>query len=124
MKLNIKRKQKYNAKPTEYKGRKYDSKAEAAFAKELDRLQEYGTVHLWLRQIPFDLGEDTRYRADFFVIETNGAFYAVDVKGVETSSWKRTKKLWKKYGVMPLHVIKKGATVEKINAGQTYKTKS
>lgn len=114
MRLKIKRRQKYNAKPTEYKGRKYDSKAEAEHAKKLDELQEGGIVYLWLRQIPFDLGEDTRYRADFLVIETTGEFYAVDVKGMETSSWKRTKRLWKKYGVMPLKVIKKGRLSETI----------
>jgi len=111
-----KRKQKYNAKPTVYRGRKYDSKAEAAFARLLDGLQEGGIVHLWLRQTPFDLGEDTRYRADFFVINSDGSFHAVDVKGAETSSWKRIKKLWKKYGVMPLHVIKKGRLAEVIEA--------
>lgn len=112
MKLHVTRKQKYNAKPTEYKGRKYDSKAEAAYARQLDQMQEAGIVHLWLRQIPFDLGEDSRYRSDFFVILACGDFFACDVKGVETASWKRTKRLWKKYGVMPLHVIKKGKTTE------------
>jgi len=114
MKLHIKRKQKYNAKPTEYKGRKYDSKAEALFALGLDELKEQGVVHLWLRQTPFDLGEDTRYRADFYVIETTGEFYAVDVKGVETQSFKKIKKLWKKYGEMPLRVVKRGKVVEEI----------
>ena len=114
MKLHIKRKQKYNAKPTEYKGRKYDSKAEALFAVRLDELKDKGIVHLWLRQTPFDLGEDTRYRADFFVIETNGTFYAVDVKGMETPSFKKIKKLWKKYGEMPLRVWKTNKVVEEL----------
>ena len=112
MRLNIKRKQKYNAKPTEYKGRKYDSKAEALFAFHLDELVKSGEVHLWIRQTPFDLGEDTRYRADFFVIETSGDFYAVDVKGVETASFLKIKKLWKKYGEMPLRVVKKNKVTE------------
>ena len=118
--LNAPRRNKYNAKPTVYKGRKYDSKAEATYAKLLDKMQDKGIVHLWLRQISFDLGEDTRYRADFFVIETNGDFYAVDVKGYESSSWKRIRKLWAKYGIMPLHVVKNGRLyeiIERINDG-------
>ena len=112
MRLNIKRRQKYNAKPTEYKGRKYDSKAEAMYASQLDALKDGGEIYLRLRQTPFDLGEDTRYRADFFVIEGNGDFYAVDVKGVETQSFKKIKKLWVKYAEMPLHIVKKNKVVE------------
>lgn len=115
MKLHIPRKQKYNAKKTVYRGKNYDSKAEAAYARQLDNLKDVGAVHLWLRQTSFDLGEDTRYRADFLVIETTGEFYAVDIKGMETASWKKTKRLWKKYGEMPLRVIKNGKVSEVIN---------
>ena len=74
----------------------------------------------WLRQPGFDLGEDTRYRADFLVAETtlhsDGSVivYDVDVKGVETDAFKRIKRLWQKYGVMPLHVVKRGETIKVI----------
>jgi len=115
MRLRVKRKQKYNSKSTEYRGRKYDSKAEAEYAMLLDVMQESGEVHLWLRQTAFDLGEDTRYRADFFVITSCGLFRAVDVKGFETPAFKKIKKLWRKYGVMPLHLVRKGITYEVVS---------
>ena len=114
MRLRIKKQNKYNARPTTYKGRHYDSRAEAEYAQLLDNLKETEIIHLWMRQPAFDLGEDTRYRADFLVIETTGEFYAVDIKGMETASWKKTKRLWKKYGEMPLRVIKKGRLKETI----------
>jgi len=116
MRLRIPRKQKFNAKPTMYKGRKYDSRAEAKYAMELDILKSQGIIHLWLRQPAYDLGEDSRYRADFFVIESSGEFYAVDVKGMETPAFKKIRKLWAKYGEMPLRIIKNGTleyTIEK-----------
>lgn len=112
MKIKVARKQKYNAKPTVYRGWRFDSKAEAQYARELDERKESGEVYTWLRQTSFDLGEDTRYRADFLVIEGDGTIYAVDVKGMETASFKRIKKLWKKYGEFPLRIIKKGKLVE------------
>ena len=103
------RRNKFNAVKTMYNGWKYDSKAEAAYAKQLDMDD---SVAFWLRQAGVDLGQDTRYRADFLVIESSGKIYFVDVKGKETAAWKRTKKLWRKYGELPLHVVKKGNTVE------------
>ena len=86
---------------------------------ELDLLKERGIVFLWLRQVAFDLGEDTRYRADFLVIESTGEFYAVDVKGMETQQFKKIKKLWKKYGEMPLRIVNKKKTTEVINGINT-----
>ena len=108
MRVNIKRKQKYNAKKTQYRGWNFDSRAEAQYAEYLDGGVESGEIHCWLRQTPFDLGEDTRYRSDFVVIETDGTIYAVDVKGMETPRFRQIRKLWEKYGRMPLRVIKKG----------------
>lgn len=112
MKTKFARKQKYNATATEYRGWRFDSKAEAKYAMELDRKVESGEIYMWLRQTPFDLGEDTRYRADFVVIESDGTIYAVDVKGMETQSFKRIKRMWKKYGMLPLQIVKKGIVVE------------
>lgn len=111
---NKKRGNKFGAKRTVYNGWSYSSKAEAAYAQRLDLLIASGDVFIWLRQVGVDLGQDTRYHADFLVIEFDGNIYFVDVKGVETTSWKRTKKLWRKYGVLPLHVVKNGKTVEVI----------
>jgi len=114
-KIKPPKRHKYNAKPTVYRGWRFDSKAEAQFAMMLDQRKSNGDIILWLRQTSFDLGEDTRYRADFVVVERDGETYAVDVKGMETGSFKKIKKLWKKYGELPLRIIKKGRLVETIN---------
>ncbi len=112
---------KYNAKATIYRGWRFDSKAEAEYAKVLDQQIETGHVHFWMRQVPFDITEDDRYKCDFLVFYTNGEVAAVDVKGVETESWRRTRRLWIKYGPMPLHVVKKGRITETLWNGETHK---
>ena len=97
---------KYNAVRTEYSGRTYASKAEAARAQwlDLDPL-----VWFWVPQPPFKLGDDT-YRPDFLVVAKTGEIvhvWAEDVKGVETPDFKRKCKLWAKYGPCKLLVIKR-----------------
>ena len=114
MQVNIKRKQKYNAKKTQYRGWNFDSRAEAKYAEYLDGGVESGEIYCWFRQTPFDLGEDTRYRADFVVIEADFTIYAIDVKGMETPGFKKIKKLWEKYGKIPLRIIKKGVLAYEI----------
>lgn len=85
-------KHKYNAKPTEYNGIRYDSKREAAYAKSLDTLKEAGEVIQWLRQIPFYLPGGVRYVCDFLVFYTDGRAEFIDVKGMETPQFKQKKK--------------------------------
>ena len=96
-----------------YRGRLYDSRAEMAHAVQLDADP---TVDFWLRQVGFDLGEDERYRADFLVRTLAGDVFAVDVKGVETTAFKRVRRLWAKYGPCELHVVRRGRTAEVIDA--------
>jgi len=75
---------------------------EATHAEELDK----DLSVLWfLRQVGFDLTPDHRYRVDFLVARTNGELYAVEVKGRVTPQSKKHFKLWKKYGIMPLHIV-------------------
>tara|TARA_R110002012_G_scaffold79909_3_gene202945 strand:+ start:243 stop:629 length:387 start_codon:yes stop_codon:yes gene_type:complete len=105
-------KNKYNAKPTVYRGWRFDSKAEASYAMALDRDVADGSVSFWMRQVAFDLTEDDRYRADFVVFKSNGEVYAIDVKGAETESFRRIRRLWLKYGPMPLKVVKRGRITE------------
>ena len=106
---------KYHAKRTEFQGRSYASKAEAVHAM---RLVLDTDVDWWLRQVGVDLGEDTRYRADFLVYEHGGYVYAVDVKGMETPAFRKIKKLWAKYGPVDLHVVHRGSTVEVVLASK------
>ncbi len=85
----------------------YGSILEANYAAYLDGLiqTETATFEFWLRQVPFRLGKDFVYRADFVLFEHDGNVFAVDVKGMETREFRRTLKLWKKYGPMPLHIV-------------------
>ena len=115
MRIKVHRKNKYNAKPTQYRGWRFDSKAEATFAELLDQRKISGQVAYWLRQVPFDLTETDRYKADFLVVESDGTIYAVDVKGMETPSFKKVRKLWKRYGEMPLRIVKTNSQTETID---------
>lgn len=72
----------------------------------LHPLREAGEIDEFFEQPQFQLGEDTRYRADFGVVAA-GCVWAVDVKGVETREFKRIKRLWAKYARIPLHVVKR-----------------
>ena len=114
MRIKVHRKNKYNAKPTQYRGWRFDSKAEATFAELLDQRKISGQVAYWLRQVPFDLTETDRYKADFLVIESDGTIYAVDVKGFQTPAFMKIRKLWKRYGEMPLRIVKTNSQTETI----------
>ena len=114
------RRHKYNAKPTFYDGVRYDSKAEAAHAARLDLAKRAGAIADWKRQVPIDIGDpgiDRPYRVDFVVTENDGSIHAEEVKGVETSRFKRQKKQWAKRGPCPLWIFKKGKRVEVIEGG-------
>lgn len=134
---------KYRAVRTEYNGVSYASKAEAAYAVQLDLEQRQGWVKFWIAQPTFRLGcPENVYRPDFMVVmavkgHCSGCrdsdplggthcegtvehppevpVYCVDVKGVETPKFRRDKKLWAKYGPCPLVVVRNGREVEVID---------
>jgi hypothetical protein len=97
---------KYRAKPTIYNGVRYASKAEAARAEALDALVGMRLVAFWVPQPTFRLGcPENVYRADFLVVDADGAVWVEDVKGVETAKFRRDKKLWAAYGPCRLHIL-------------------
>ncbi|QDP54701.1 MAG: hypothetical protein Tp1124DCM412911_37 [Prokaryotic dsDNA virus sp.] len=110
---------KFNANPTTYRGWRFDSKAEAEFAKKLDSMVGARLVLWWLRQVPIDLTEDDRYRVDFVVCYTDGILEAIEVKGMETEAFRRIRRLWLKYGPFPLKIVKKNRTTETLWDGET-----
>jgi hypothetical protein len=84
----------------------YDSQAEMKRAAQLDIELAAGVIRGWLRQTTVMLGvPENRYTVDFVVVGLDGVCWAEDVKGHETASFKRNKKLWARYGPMPLHVL-------------------
>ncbi len=92
---------KFGNKKTDYKGEKYDSKAEAKYAAELDMLRnarfEAQRVVLWERQVryPFVVNgvKIAVYVLDFKVTYADGHIEHVDVKGMRTDVYKMKKKL-------------------------------
>ena len=109
-----------------YNGRTYASKAEMEYAKELYMLKKGGEILEFIEQPRLWLGvPENIYYPDFFIIYRNSSvkdwvpgtnpkiedapsspFY-VDVKGVMTSKFRHTIKLWKNYGTLDLHIVKK-----------------
>ena len=84
---------KFHAKPTEYQGIRFHSKKEAQYAIELDFLKKAGEVLFWLRQVPFDLPGNIRYRVDFVVFLSSGEVIFVDTKGYDTPGGKMKRKM-------------------------------
>lgn len=91
---------KFNAAKTEYNGRKYDSKREAAKAEELDMFKMAGQIVSWEPQVDFTVFPKWRdkrtgkihraikYRADFFVKWADGTEEVIDIKGFVTPVFK------------------------------------
>jgi hypothetical protein len=95
---------KYRNVRTAYKGRTYDSKAEAERAGDLDMMKMAGHVWKWYPQVAFVL-EGVRYIVDFLVFRKPGECWAEDVKGVVTPRFRAVKQLWFLHGPCELRII-------------------
>ena len=83
---------KFGAKRTETNGRTYDSKAEARYAAGLELRKRAGQVLFWLEQVPIRLPGKTKCVVDFVIFEADGNVRFVDVKGVETETFRLKKR--------------------------------
>lgn len=79
-------------------------------AAELDLLVQYGAIRSWERQVKVPLGEDFKTRVDFVVVGPNGAKWIEEVKGYETTTFRTVRRLWKKYGPMPMLILKRSGS--------------
>ena len=128
-----KRQNKYNVSPAHkrrYNGRTYDSKAEMEYAKELYMLKKGGDILEFIEQPKLWLGvPENVYYPDFFIVYKNPTLEEwlpgrsdrgpslnddtardpiyVDVKGRETPAFIKNVKLWRSYGTLDLHIVKK-----------------
>ncbi len=84
---------KYKAVRTETDGIKFDSKKEAAYYARLLLLMKTGEVVVFLRQVPFYLPGGVRYVCDFEIFMADGSVRFVDVKGVETATFKAKRRM-------------------------------
>jgi len=103
---------KYHASKSNYNGYNYDSKLEAAYARELDDRLKLGEIKDWERQVKLPLmikGKLWRnYKIDFKIIHFNKPPEYVEVKGFPTSEWKM------KFDVLLLvreDILEPGATI-------------
>lgn len=99
---------KYRNQRVEYDGILFDSKAEAARARELDLMMRADPCLWYLRQVPFTLGSpDERWRLDFAVFRGVELLRAEDIKGFKTRDLPRQIRLWKRFGRVPLWIVQK-----------------
>lgn len=75
---------KFHSVITEALGIKFHSKKEARYFLELVCRQKAGDVLYFLRQVPFDLPGNVKYRIDFMEVHRDGSIHWIDVKGVKT----------------------------------------
>ncbi len=105
--MRVTKPHKYGAKPTTYNGVKYPSQVEARRARQLDILVKCSDVRSWSRHPVVTLGcPENTYRPDFHVLPHIGMGWYEEVKGAELKSWRRNKRLWKRYGPCDLRVLK------------------
>ena len=85
-------KHKYRAIQTDVDGIKFPSKKQAQYYRELKARQKIGDVIFFLREVPFDLPGNVKYRLDFMEFLSNGSVRCVDVKGYRTQQYIMKKK--------------------------------
>lgn len=83
---------KFGAIQTIRDGIKFQSKREALYYDELKMKQKAGLVLFFLRQVPFDLPGNIKYRCDFQEFHGDGTVHFVDVKGHRTPQYIDKKK--------------------------------
>lgn len=74
---------KFHAKPQEFRGRVYPSKAQARYAQELELRKRAGEVLFWLEEVPFRLPNGGIHRVDFEVFLTSGIVEFIEIKGYD-----------------------------------------
>jgi Protein of unknown function (DUF1064) len=98
---------KYRNVPTEYDGRMYSSKAEAAHAAQLDLEKRSGQIRGWLPQVSLPIpGKKRRMVIDFLVVMPDGRIRLQDVKGMKaTREWQYKREDIEKALGLPIDVI-------------------
>ncbi len=97
-----KKRNKYNAQRTEFRGRMYDSIKEANYARDLLIREQAGGILAWIPQVSIPVADNMveRHIVDFLVIHNNGRYEWVDVKGMDTPMSKRKRAAVKaNYGI-------------------------
>lgn len=105
------KKNKFNAKKTEFNGRKFDSKFEASVAEELELrkkakdIKDYDCqykIEAWAHLPDGTPAFKVSHKVDFRIHHNDGSYELYEAKGIETADYKMRRKfleeLW-----LPLH---------------------
>lgn len=84
---------KFNSVSVIRDGIRFQSKKEARYYDELKLKVKAGMVIFFLRQVPFDLPGNVKYRVDFQEFHADGDVKFVDVKGHRTPEYITKKKM-------------------------------
>lgn len=101
-------KHKFKAKPVKENGKTYASSLEFAFAQYLKKLQSAQEVVMFIEQVPLRLNGGTKYVVDFLVFMADGTVRFIDVKGIETDTFKIKKREIEATYPIKIEIIKKG----------------
>lgn len=87
-----KKQNKYHNISQIYNGISYDSKKEAAYAKELDLRLKAKDIQSWRRQVSIQLSIYSqpicKYYMDFEITHNDGTIEMVEIKGFQTEIWR------------------------------------
>lgn len=108
MMYKLKTRHKFNAKKVNDNGQTFASKLEYQYYLFLLQEIQRGVVVFFLRQTPFHLPGGVKYIADYLVFYADGTCRVVDVKGVETDTFKMKKKLVESLYPIEIDIIKRG----------------
>lgn len=92
------------------KGTRFDSEMEGEYYQELLLMKRYGEIKDFSCQPKFVLQENPKitYIADFMITDLDGSQRVIDIKGVETSTFRVKLKLFKaKYPTLPIEILVK-----------------
>lgn len=101
-------KHKFMAKPVEDDGQFFASTLEWKYFKHLKLLQACGEVLFFLRQVPFHLPGGVKYVVDYQIFYKNGDIVFVDVKGLETDTFKFKVKIVETIYPVDIKIVKRG----------------
>ena len=102
------RKNKYNNRRRFAFGEWFDSEAEYDYHCVLLLLKLAKKI-IWFVHHPgrIELVQGVSYEPDYIVMDLGCAIYYVEVKGMQSATWKIKKALWARYGPAPLKVVKR-----------------
>lgn len=98
---------KFKAKPVKNDGHHFASTLEWNYFNHLELLKKAGDVVFFLCQVPLRLPGGVKYVVDYQVFYKDGTCEFVDVKGVETDTFKLKRKMVEDLYPITIKIVKK-----------------